>query len=512
MMSFSPKRIGYTLMALMLLLMLSACSFSLPTLGGVKGLPTGTPESGAAPGGADAEESPSATSDVNVPAGSDQPVGEAGISAEDFNDPENPPHGLILFTSTAEQPFQNVQGTTISNPNAERYLWAISTDGVRAGRVSPEGMGTALFVPEASSKKSKVLANGFQSPGEQIEPVQMPEECGEAGGASCSGFQFSYNGNMLAYFKGPDSCGRVLTLYDITAQKQASTWQNVHWAYFFENGSLIFALGDCESQTAYLYYPNTGKQAGVAKVGKAFWNPTHTAVIFQVQGEPEMQSGLWGFHLETSKVFMWPSKEMVIEDTPIWLADGDHFVFQHQPFKYDKSTKDAILNGPRQIVLMNARTRSQSLLAFDARSNYHLCGAADLADSNAVGLPCEQTYDTWLHVLRQPYQSVRFPAAERTTPAVRCALYGLDCEDAPEILALDWQTGKQYPWEEARVPEATATPGAHRPDLDKEPFYQDPEGEFAFYLGQSGKTLWYVPRDREPTLWVQDGENFLYLP
>jgi hypothetical protein len=357
-----------------------------------------------------------------------------------------------------------------------------------------------------------VLANGFQLPAEQFEAVALPEECTETGGASCGGFQFSPDGRMLSYFSGSGSCGRTLTLYETTEQKQVNRWENAHWAYFFQNGSLIFAVGDCDSQMAYLYTPGTGKQGGVAKTGTAYWNPQRTAVIFQVRGEPALQSLLWGFSLETSKVFLWPSQEMVIEDTPIWLADGEYFVFQHQSFKYDKSTKTAAVNSPRQIVLMNAKTRSQKQLAFDTRSSYHLCGAADLPDSSAVGSPCDQNYGSWLHIQRLPYQPLRFPVAETNKTEVECALYGLGCEEKPEILALDWKSGKEYPWDEAHVPEATATPGANKPDLDAVPFYEDPAGEFAFFVGRSGKTLWYIPRDREPALWVQDGENFVYLP
>ncbi len=507
------KTIAIIHITLIGMLLLSACSFSLPNIGGVKGAATGTPD-----GSVTASASPEAGEESTSPAaaepaaGPDQPAAEMQISAQDFSDPANLPTGLILFTSTSEQPFQNQSMSPASNPNGERYLWAISTDGKRAGRVSPEGSGTALFVPGTANKKSKIIPNGFAIAGEQIETVAIPEECAGEGNPACGGFQFSPNGNMLAYFSGADSCGRTLKLYDLIEKKQAYAWEKVHWAYFFKNGSLMVSLGDCESQFAYLYSPSTGKQSGVAKVGKPSWNPTHTSVIFQIQNEPAAQAGLWGFNVETSRVFIWPTKEPVIEDTPIWLADGENFVFQHQTFTYDKASKNAVLTGPRQVIFMNATTRSQKLLGYDSRSNYHLCGAEDLPNGTEPGSPCEQTYGNWLHIQRLPFQPLHFKMTETNTPAVRCALYGLDCEGKPETLALDWQTGKQYPWEEARVPDATATPSAHRPDLDKDPFYQDPNGEFAFYLGKSGKTLWYVPRDREASLWVQDGENFIYLP
>lgn len=508
--SLSRKSIVLIHAALVALMLLSACSFSLPQIGGKKAAGTGTPEAAETAGAgerAGAEDGAPASGEEAPTPEPGQPVFENAISAADFNDPENPPHGMVLFTSTADQPFEDSGLPYISNPDEERYLWAISSDGTRAGSVSPEGMGTALYIPEAAGKLHKFIANGFELAGEQFEPVMPPEDCGIE---TCGGFQFSSNGKMLAYFSGADACGRTLNLFDLGEQKAINTWESVHWAYFFMNGSLIFAKGDCESQQVRLYYPNSGKEAGVGAVGKAHWNPAHTAVIYQVQGEPEVQAALWGFNLETSRVFLWPSEETVIEDTPIWLADGENFVFQHQPYRYDKATKDALLTGPRQVILMNANTRAQRLLGFDTHTSFHLCEENDLLDG--VGSPCEQTHGTWLRVLRLPYHTARFPAADRSAPEARCALYGLDCEDQPEVLALDWQTGKQVPWEEARVPEATATPSAHLPDLDTQPLYEDPDGAFAFYVGKSGKTLWYVPRDREPALWVNDGENFIYLP
>jgi hypothetical protein len=508
--AIASKRAAFAYLTLAALLLLSACAF--PQLGGVKKAPTSTPEAALAetttPGADDTTDSPA---EIQATAGSpEQPVVSEGTLTQDIGDPNNPPHGLILFASTSTQPIRPSAYSDGENGPSERALWAISLDGQRAGRVSPQGQGSALYVSPVPGKKSKVLLNGFQLASDLFEAVAPPAECGE-GGQACSDYQFSPNGNLLAYFSGADSCGRKLSLYNVTEAKPVVAWANTHWYYFFNDGSLMLSLGDCDSQMAYLYVPKTGKQAGVEKIGKAFWNVTHTAVIFQVQGKPELQAGLWGFNLETSRVFLWPAKDTVIEDSPIWLADGRNFVFQHQPYTYDQATKSVMLNGPRQVILMNAWTRSQRLLGYDSRSNYHLCGAGDLQQKEP-GAPCTQPYGDWLRIQRLPYQSLRFKVADRGKPVVRCALYGLDCKDQPEILGLNWQTGKQYPWEEARVPEATVTPGHTQPDLNKDPFYQDPDGQFAFYLGQDGNTLWYVPRDREPVLWVQDAEGFVLIP
>jgi hypothetical protein len=450
---------------------------------------------------------PSAPTSTPTPQASALPGGVVEISASDFSDPDIPAGGLILFTSTSAQPFTRLDVGGVAGKSSERYLWALSTDNRRAGRISPDGMGSALFLPGVPGQPGKLVQYGFSLKNSRIETINPPDECKDSA-QPCGGFQFSPDGSALAYFTGEDSCGRTLKLYSLTRHKTISTWNNAHWAYFFNDGSLIISLGDCQTQRAYLYLPGSGQQAGVEQVGTPYWNPTHTAVVFQVQGKPELQVGLWGFNIETSKIFLWLSKDRVIEDTPIWLNDGQYFVFQHQQYLYDRATKEFILQGPRQIVLMNAWTRSQQLLGFDARSGYHLCAAAD----QAPGEPCAQPYGDWLRVQRQPYSQQRFSANQRDTPGVRCAMYGLDCKDAPEELAVNIETGKQYPWLEARVAQVTVTPAYHKPDMENEPLYQDPNLAYAFYVGKDGHTLWYVPRDREPTLWVQDGEGFIYLP
>ncbi len=505
------------LLALALLLSLTACT--LPQLGNIRLNPSSPASSGAAPGSTPSATALSSTSTAKATAAqpSDQPGGEVAITAQDFNDAANPPHGLILFTSTSAQPFKHLTTGTVSGTPGERYLWAVSTDGRRAGRISPTGQGSAMYLPAEGSKKIKVLLNGFQMTGADthFEGVDLPEGCKDSD-QNCGSFQFSPDGKLLAYLSGPDACGRTLTLLDLATRKPLYTWPNAHWAYFFKDGSLMTSLGDapgdCQSQMAYLYIPRTGKQAGVEKIGKEYWNPAHTAVIFQVQGKTELQTGLWGFNLETSRVFLWLPKETVIEDTPIWLADGQHFVFQHQTYVYDSITKKAKLTGPRQIILMDAGTRAQRLLGFDGRNNYHLCGAADLPAGEAPGAPCAQPYGGWLRVQRLPFEPLAFAVTDRVDSAAQCALYGIGCKEQPEVLALNWQTTKQYPWEQALVPEATVTPSFFYPDLNKDSLYTDPNGAFAFYIGQDGHTLWYVPRDREPSLWVDNAEGFVYLP
>ena len=42
--------------------------------------------------------------------------------------------------------------------------------------------------------------------------------------------------------------------------------------------------------------------------------------------------------------------------------------------------------------------------------------------------------------------------------------------------------------------------------------HSDPGGEFAFFVGLDGKSLWRVAKDGASLQWVNEGEGFFYLP
>lgn len=73
---------------------------------------------------------------------------------------------------------------------------------------------------------------------------------------------------------------------------------------------------------------------------------------------------------------------------------------------------------------------------------------------------------------RLPYQplELRWADDERAW----CFLHGEDCPEAAEFFALDWSTG--------------------------------------MYVGEGGSSLWLVPKQGEPVLWVKEGWNFVYVP
>jgi hypothetical protein len=239
--------------------------------------------------------------------------------------------------------------------------------------------------------------------------------------------------------------------------------------------------------------------------GELSWDPTRQAALVQVKGESPLLSALWGFNLETSRAILWPEQGKVMQDTAIWLADGRHFVYQHRNIRYDKVSGNAYLDSPRQIILMDAWTRAQQLIAFDGGYDYHLC--------RTEGEPCLQNYGDWLKVMRTPFQpgGLKLSDPGMATKA-RCALFGFDCMQPADEFALNWKTGEMLPWNEVLPAAAEPTAAASQPDQSGAPVYLDPGGAFALHTSADGRSLWYVPSGGEPVLWVTDGKGFVYVP
>lgn len=436
----------------------------------------------------------------------------AGASSpdEDQADPGEPPAdlggpdlgGLVLFTSRAADPLATSDAGRLPGDSPETLLWAISADGTRAGRLSPEGLPSALVPVAAPENKPLILENGFEAAGDSVVGLLTPDECLDG---ACADFQFGLQGRTYAYLSGEDTCGRSLTLVERANGQVLNTWSGVAWYYFNADGGMIIAQGDCETRHVYQYIPNTDQQSGMAPDGELLWDPTHSAALVQVRGASPVQSELWGFNLENSRPILWGEPGKVMQDTPIWLADGRHFVYQHRAIRYDKNSGNAYLDGPRQIVLMDAWTRAQHLLAFDPGADFHLCATE--------GTSCDQPYGDWLKVRRTAFLPAGLKLGEPAQAVInRCALYGLDCPKPAEEYAVNWQTGEILPWADAGVPSPEHAPAFPPPDRAAEPVFISEDGSFALFTDAGGSTLWYVPSAGDPVLWVTEGENFVYVP
>lgn len=490
----------------LLLLLLSSCE--LPKLGKQPApTPVETAVAGEEGATAAASETP-ATSPVAPGSPTLEAAGVTELSAADFAPDGDGMHGLIIFTSSASQPFADILLAEPNLPYAEKQLWAVSPDGKRAGRISPDGFGSDLLNKEQAIGLPKLVEYGFAANNDTLDAVPAPEVCNGAE-TPCGSFQLSPDGRFLAFMTDAFAdCGRTLQVLDLRDGTTKRTFPGAQWAYFTEDGTLMLAFGTCQDAQAAVYIPFTGKYAGAAKSGEFFWNPTRTSVLIQSHQKIAAQGALWGFNLKTNKVFMWMDDPTVLEDLPTWTPEGNAYLFDHRKVNYDKTSGMMVLEGPRQILWMNADNRSQRRLAFDPKYDYHLC--------STDGKPCDEWYGDWVKVLRTPFKPISFKVNRDTGKAeeraeVRCALTGGSCAEPAEEFALNWKTGELVRWDEAGLSEATPAL-VNGPNRNVEPIYTDPNVAFTFYPGLDGHSLWYVPTDGEPELWVKDGAGFVYLP
>ncbi len=492
-----------------LALLLSACAFPTLPLGRVAEAPTAAPQAAAVAG--------AATGAGPLFLDSTPTAGTTGTpAAGTFNPGAEGLHQVVLFTSTATQPLAQPESEALQLPYAERHVWAIALDGQQGGRLSPAGFGAAIGLPGRAGAKPRLLDYGLTAKPNSLEIVAPPEECAAAenlpfdpANPPCGGFQFSADGRFLAYYTGPEACGRTLTVFDLDSRQPLRSFPNTHWAYFQQDSSLMLAAGACDAAKAGLYIPHKDTYAGTGLDGVPSWNLTGTAVLFQVQAIPAVRAALWGFNLQTSKIFMWMDDASFMENQPNWTPDGETFLFQHRKVRFDQSANLFTLDGPQQILRMSAKTRSQSLLAYSGGYDYHLC--------SRDGQPCDQWYGDWIQVTRTRFHPQTFAVDPTTglpkdTPEARCAFQGQDCPEPAAEFALNWRTGELRPWAEAGIGDAPTSAVPAGPDRAAVPVYSDPAGLFALYPGLDGHSLWSITLDQEPVQLVKDGENFVYVP
>jgi hypothetical protein len=495
------------LAAILTLLLLTSCEFP-DILSRFNSEPEATEVAGeAAPSTEEIEQEEKRKE--NTPTVEVKPTMDLGeITGADADGSAEALSGLVLFTSTAGDPFADFDYGAVQLDHPERHLWAISVDGKRGGRLSPEGFGTALVSAKGGLQ---YVAQGFEAIGDPFVPVALPNECAETASESydpdhppCGDFQFTLEGRFMAYLHGPLSCGRDLTLRDALNGNVLKTWNGVHWYYILKDGSLVINMGGCDKSVTYNYAPKTDRQGNLGLGGTAYWNPARTAVIWLMQATLQIKTGMLGLNFETSRIFARLPDDAAIENSPAWTADSEHFLFNRRVFRVDASSKAFVLEGPRQILAMSSSTRKQKLLAYSPSYNYHLCESA--------GEPCREWSGDWIEVYRTPFRKVTLRATELDSSTARCALYGLECETPAERFALNWRTGELLPWDEAGLDDPIPLLEIAAPDLDGQPVYQEPNNDFALLTSPGGRSLWYVPYDGEPRLLVSEGENFVYIP
>lgn len=435
-------------------------------------------------------------------------------------------YDLILFTSSTMRPFNDLEiGLSLGRDEETiRYpqLWAIAPDGQRAGRLSHGASGSALYIPADSSDSPITIGYGASLNNDHLKTARLPGECyGEFSEAEsnlgeflpCSGFEFSPDGKYLALYFGPELCIRGIIVSDTeTGEKiyRSRVGGGIEFMFLGQDTVLI-SEGHCEGASLSVLDLSSKLVRNLGGEIAKFWNARRTA--FAAYDAPyggfDMGGTVWGYNVQADFVFLPQPENDQLDDHPLWTPDGSHLLYHHRPLT--RSETSYTFSEARQILIVDATTGEQQILAGDAQYDFDLC--------EGPYSTCDKWFGDWVQVRRFAFQpqTVEISFNMFNDPIVTCREYGTGCPDPAELFALNWRTGELIPWKQASLPTATPMPAPTAipvpgPDMSRTPVYAEPSGVYAFYVGLDGHSLWMVPANGEPQLWVVEGENFIYIP
>jgi hypothetical protein len=445
-------------------------------------------------------------------------------------------HDLIFFTSTALQPFAELELPGSDQRDGRLQLWGFSPDGLRLGELTDPQLDFAIYFPSRRGELLHLVEYGVHFNHPALKGVALPVECyGELPERErslgttlpCSGFQFSPDGKTLGFYFGPlapctcQDCSRGIMLLDTQTSKvlYRSDVGLGEWFAFTNNNHAILAIGPCEAGGIARYLPEKKRLEwiGSGRLGTPDirWNPNRTALAISLQPFTGLGNEVWGINLALDWIFL-PEHDPYnrLEDAATWTPDGTHLLLQRRSLHLDRGYY--LFEAPRKIYRINVRTGEEVLLAGNRVEDFHLCSAHNPIPGTGE---CVNWLGDWVAIARIPFQPQRiaFDADFWQDPALTCLLRAENCPQEPAYLALNWRTGQNIRWASFKPPSPTPAPTQTQsplpgPNLNRPPVYTDPQGGFGFYIGQDGTSLWLVPEQGKAILWVSEGSGFTYLP
>lgn len=441
-------------------------------------------------------------------------------------------HNVVLFTSPQENPFNSSSGFIISQSGYPTYdtmkLFALSPDGQRVGRVSPDDRPSAIFLPTNDEETIAIVAYDFYINHPDVETIVLPSECYDEdkianresndGMFPCRQFMFFLNRRYFAYTIGAISWQTVIDRQTDTLIKRGNEAIGNEFptgkALFFALGSDGGDIGVIDLHTLSPIRDNWNVE-WLGYAGNLTWNAQRTAFVISASTLEKANRWVWGYNAELDFVFLPQSDgDKQFDSTPIWTPDGTHVLFRHRAFEFERI--DGVLqytfDQSSEIIKVNSETGEKSVLVSDPAFDHRICNATRNCATN--------WHDDWLPIFRMDFEIITETVKyEGDHPFAAGCLLDDYCEDQAQTLALNWRTGEITTLEDAGIDVAaiTAEPNP-TPTLTPQPIflrpalYTHPDGEYELYVGQDEHTLWYMASGEEPVLWVQDGENFAYLP
>lgn len=300
-----------------------------------------------------------------------------------------------------------------------------------------------------------------------ITPVRLPNECyeilpedeqawgGELEFQPCSNFEFSPDEHYLGFFFGPTLCGRgIIILNTQTAEViYRSGVGNGLGFEFLTNGKVLISTGHCEGGQMSLLDPTTREISKLGGLGigaeNNVWNATRTAIAVSTTPYQGVAGAIWGYNVERDFLFLPELGNWQLDDHLMWTPDGSHILYQHRAVSYTFASNTYIFPQARQIIRVNASTGEKQVLVSDPQYDYHFCAGAYSR--------CDHWYGDWIQVRRFPFepQDIVYTDDFYYIPEATCLLYGIDCNEPPELFALNWRTEELLPWDEVQLPTPT---------------------------------------------------------
>ena len=432
-------------------------------------------------------------------------------------------HDLTLFSSSVrypfaglrlglQEPYERIKGDGYFIDMTMPQLWAVSPDGQRAGRLTQYEWSVASYVSSNPAGKPILVEYGVHFNHERLHTIKLPQEClnkntfDAAPIGFCHSFQFSPDGQYFGYDFDRQNCGESMIIMDTLTGAEIYRFEgNGHGFQFLSNGKVLMGKGHCEGGGSELFDPVTKATRPLGESSGISWNNDESAFVKLVANYYNLSGTLSGYSVTHDNLFL---EAVPFSDRPVWTPDGAHLLYQYRPV--DTSSAGYNYTGSRQIISVDAVSGEKKVLASGPAYDYDLCEI----EFNSYE-SCEQWYGDWIQLRRFPFQplSVSFeniPVPPGNYSQLQCLIYGKECAIPPDLFALNWRTGELLPTHTPPPPPPPTC--AAKPDLNRTPIYTHPAGTYSFYVGDDNRSLWLVPQTGQPVLWVQDGENFIYVP
>jgi len=346
---------------------------------------------------------------------------------------------------------------------------------------------------------------------QKIFNVKLPDECygmlepneyPNMPPGPCGGYKFSPDGKYLGFNFGPDICRRGIIILDVqTGEKLYRSQAGVgHWFAFFPNDKVLIATGGCEGGSVDLLDPVTRELTDLGGEGEPNWSSNQKVVMMSSGSYQGSINYIWSYYTDTNLYF---ETEYGLNENETWAPDGIHYLYQNwETLSYDESLYKYKVGASRIILVDAVNGTSQGILS-DAQYDYQFC------DYWHAGCVYGWVGD-WIQVNRSLTFDKEYYVLDAFAPCVN------KCKDAT-YFAFNWKTGELIPWDEFLVSNhnQTTTPIPtllSGPDRSREPLYTHPDSSYSLYVGNDGQSLWYVPQQGAPVLWVQSGYDFAYFP